>query len=204
MSAGSNYQRPDTSLFLRSRCRLLLCRPPEMPIERPRASVATRLRGLSSRSSSAAPCVTPTLTKLWARSQDMPASMMVPSANSSGTPSSGPWARTSTERAASGRSSFRLTNCRSGAPRDCGYRTRVNGETRQSDNTANMIFSVGETLSYISRGITFSPGDVRCDGHRRPASGSCPHGPPKWLRPGDVVEVEIEGIGVLRESHHRR
>ncbi len=74
--------------------------------------------------------------------------------------------------------------------------TRVNGETRQSDNTANMIFSVGETLSYISRGITLSPGDVIAMG--TPAGVAHAHTPPKWLRAGDTVEVEIEGIGVLR------
>jgi acylpyruvate hydrolase len=74
--------------------------------------------------------------------------------------------------------------------------TRVNGETRQSDNTANMIFGVGETLSYISRGITLAPGDVVAMG--TPAGVAHAHTPPKWLRGGDTVELEIEGIGVLR------
>jgi acylpyruvate hydrolase len=74
--------------------------------------------------------------------------------------------------------------------------TRVNGETRQSDNTANMIFGVGETLSYISRGITLGPGDVIAMG--TPAGVAHAHTPPKWLRAGDTVEVEIEGIGTLR------
>jgi acylpyruvate hydrolase len=74
--------------------------------------------------------------------------------------------------------------------------TRVNGETRQSDNTVNMIFSVGETLSYISRGITLAPGDVVAMG--TPAGVAHAHTPPKWLRAGDMVEVEIEGVGLLR------
>jgi acylpyruvate hydrolase len=74
--------------------------------------------------------------------------------------------------------------------------TRVNGETRQSDNTANMLFGVGETLSYISRGITLVPGDVVAMG--TPAGVGHAHTPQKWLRAGDTVEVEIEGIGVLR------
>ena len=74
--------------------------------------------------------------------------------------------------------------------------TRVNGETRQSDNTANMLFGVGETLSYISRGITLASGDVVAMG--TPAGVAHAHTPPKWLRAGDTVEVEIEGIGVLR------
>jgi acylpyruvate hydrolase len=74
--------------------------------------------------------------------------------------------------------------------------TRVNGETRQSDDTANMIFGVGKTLSYISRGITLGPGDVIAMG--TPAGVAHAHTPPKWLRAGDTVEVEIEGIGTLR------
>jgi 2-keto-4-pentenoate hydratase/2-oxohepta-3-ene-1,7-dioic acid hydratase in catechol pathway len=73
--------------------------------------------------------------------------------------------------------------------------TRVNGEQRQSDNTANMIFNVGETLSYISQGITLEPGDVIAMG--TPAGVGHSHTPPKWLRAGDIVEVEIEGIGAL-------
>jgi acylpyruvate hydrolase len=73
---------------------------------------------------------------------------------------------------------------------------RVNGEVRQSDNTANMIFKVGETLSYISQGMTLRPGDVIAMG--TPSGVAHAHKPPKWLVHGDVVEVEIEGIGVLR------
>jgi len=73
---------------------------------------------------------------------------------------------------------------------------RVNGEVRQSDNTANMIFKVGETLSYISEGMTLQPGDVVAMG--TPSGVAHAHKPPKWLKHGDVVEVEIEGIGVLR------
>ena len=74
--------------------------------------------------------------------------------------------------------------------------TRVNGEARQSDSTANIIFGVGDTLSYISRGITLGPGDVIAMG--TPAGVAHAHTPPKWLRAGDTVEVEIEGIGTLR------
>jgi len=73
---------------------------------------------------------------------------------------------------------------------------RVNGEVRQSDNTPNMIFKVGETLSYISEGMTLQPGDVVAMG--TPSGVAHAHKPPKWLKHGDVVEVEIEGIGVLR------
>jgi acylpyruvate hydrolase len=76
--------------------------------------------------------------------------------------------------------------------------SRVNGEVRQSDNTANMIFKVGETLSYISQGMTLQPGDVVAMG--TPSGVAHAHKPPKWLLHGDVVEVEIEGIGILRNQ----
>jgi 2-keto-4-pentenoate hydratase/2-oxohepta-3-ene-1,7-dioic acid hydratase in catechol pathway len=73
---------------------------------------------------------------------------------------------------------------------------RVNGEVRQSDDTANMIFNVGQTIAYISRGMTLEPGDVLAMG--TPSGVAHAHKPPKWLRHGDIVEVEIEGIGILR------
>jgi 2-keto-4-pentenoate hydratase/2-oxohepta-3-ene-1,7-dioic acid hydratase in catechol pathway len=74
--------------------------------------------------------------------------------------------------------------------------TRVNGEVRQSNNTANMIFNVADSISYMSKGMTLEPGDVI-------AMGTCSgvafaFKPPKWLRDGDTVEVEIENIGLLR------
>jgi 2-keto-4-pentenoate hydratase/2-oxohepta-3-ene-1,7-dioic acid hydratase in catechol pathway len=76
--------------------------------------------------------------------------------------------------------------------------TRVNGETRQSNNTSNMIFSVANSISYITQGVTLEPGDVI-------AMGTCSgvaaaFKPPKWLRAGDVVEVEIEGVGLLSNT----
>lgn len=65
---------------------------------------------------------------------------------------------------------------------------RVNGELRQSGSTADMVFGVSELLSYVSRVMTLLPGDVILTG--TPAGV----GP---IKPGDKVEVEIEGIGVL-------
>jgi 2-keto-4-pentenoate hydratase/2-oxohepta-3-ene-1,7-dioic acid hydratase in catechol pathway len=67
--------------------------------------------------------------------------------------------------------------------------TRVNGEIRQSTSTTDMVFSVAELISYVSQVMTLEPGDVILTG--TPAGV----GP---LQPGDVVEVEIEGIGILR------
>jgi 2-keto-4-pentenoate hydratase/2-oxohepta-3-ene-1,7-dioic acid hydratase in catechol pathway len=67
--------------------------------------------------------------------------------------------------------------------------TRVNREIRQSGSTADMVFSVAELIAYISQVMTLEPGDVILTG----TPGGV--GP---LQPGDVVEVEIEGIGTLR------
>jgi 2-keto-4-pentenoate hydratase/2-oxohepta-3-ene-1,7-dioic acid hydratase in catechol pathway len=67
--------------------------------------------------------------------------------------------------------------------------TRVNGEIRQSASTTDMVFSVAELIAYVSQVMTLEPGDVILSGT---PSGVGP------LQPGDVVEVEIEGIGTLR------
>ena len=67
--------------------------------------------------------------------------------------------------------------------------TRLNGEVRQSSNTSDLIFSVAKLVSYISEAFTFLPGDVIMTG--TPAGV----GP---ITPGDVVEIEVAGIGVLR------
>ncbi|MEU6410417.1 fumarylacetoacetate hydrolase family protein [Microbispora sp. NPDC046933] len=75
-------------------------------------------------------------------------------------------------------------------------RTRVNGETVQDGNTRDMIFSVGELLSRISRTFTLEPGDVLATG--TPEGVGYVRKPPRFLRPGDVVEVEIDRLGVLR------
>jgi 2-keto-4-pentenoate hydratase/2-oxohepta-3-ene-1,7-dioic acid hydratase in catechol pathway len=83
--------------------------------------------------------------------------------------------------------------------------TRVNGEVMQSGSTADMIFSVGELLAYASRTITLRPGDLIATG--TPPGVGFVREPPVFLVPGDVVEVEVEGIGVVRtpivDSSHR-
>ncbi len=76
-------------------------------------------------------------------------------------------------------------------PRDLLLRTWLNGELRQEARTREMIFDVGEILAYISAVMTLEPGDVILTGTPQ-GVGS--------LKPGDVVEVEIEGIGTLRNS----
>lgn len=85
-------------------------------------------------------------------------------------------------------------------PQDLAIRTRVNGETRQSANTRDMIFPVGELIAFASRLMTLEPGDVILTG--TPSGVGAADDPPRWLRDGDVVEVEIERVGRLT-SHLR-
>jgi len=74
--------------------------------------------------------------------------------------------------------------------------TRVNGETRQDGNTKDMIWSIPKLIAYMSQ-ITLNPGDIISTGS--PGGGGLSN--PDWLlKAGDVVEAEIEGIGVLRNS----
>ena len=69
--------------------------------------------------------------------------------------------------------------------------TRLNGEIRQSERTSDLIFHVPMIVSYVSRYVTLSPGDLIFTG--TPQST-------RAMRPGDVVEVEVEGVGVLRNT----
>ncbi|MGN9840235.1 fumarylacetoacetate hydrolase family protein [Nonomuraea sp. H19] len=84
-----------------------------------------------------------------------------------------------------------------GDPRD-GLRvqTRVNGTVVQDGNTRDMLFDVGDVLSLISRTFTLNPGDVIATG--TPDGVGYVRTPPWLLQPGDVVEVEIDRLGVLR------
>jgi 2-keto-4-pentenoate hydratase/2-oxohepta-3-ene-1,7-dioic acid hydratase in catechol pathway len=75
--------------------------------------------------------------------------------------------------------------------------TRLNGNVMQSDNTANMMFPVPETIVYLTEGWTLEPGDVLITG--TPSGVGHARKPnPVWMKAGDVVEVDIEGVGVLR------
>ena len=73
--------------------------------------------------------------------------------------------------------------------------TRVNGEQRQSDRTARMVFSIREQFEYISTFTTLVAGDVIVTG--TPSGAGARLSPPAYLEPGDVVEVEADGIGKL-------
>lgn len=81
---------------------------------------------------------------------------------------------------------------------DIKLETRVNGEVRQSDRTSRMIFSFRKIINYISTFTTLVPGDVIVTG--TPTGAGARFDPPIWLKPGDVVEVEADGIGILRNT----
>lgn len=76
--------------------------------------------------------------------------------------------------------------------------TRVNGELRQDDRTSRMIFPFHKIITYISTFTTLEPGDVIVTG--TPTGAGARLDPPQWLKPGDVVEVEAEGLGILRNT----
>jgi 2-keto-4-pentenoate hydratase/2-oxohepta-3-ene-1,7-dioic acid hydratase in catechol pathway len=73
---------------------------------------------------------------------------------------------------------------------------RVNGTTLQDSNTSRMIFRIPELIEFISASITLEPGDIIATG--TPEGVGVFRNPPLFLKPGDVVEVEIEKLGVLR------
>jgi len=76
--------------------------------------------------------------------------------------------------------------------------TRVNGEMRQDDRTSRMVFGFRYLISYISTFTTLVPGDVIVTG--TPTGAGARFDPPRYLKPGDAIEVEAEGIGVLRNG----
>jgi 2-keto-4-pentenoate hydratase/2-oxohepta-3-ene-1,7-dioic acid hydratase in catechol pathway len=80
-------------------------------------------------------------------------------------------------------------------PQALPLRTWLNGELRQNSNTADMIFPVAELISYISRHFTLDPGDVIITG--TPEGVILGMAEKVWMKPGDVVLVEVEGLGKL-------
>jgi 2-keto-4-pentenoate hydratase/2-oxohepta-3-ene-1,7-dioic acid hydratase in catechol pathway len=76
--------------------------------------------------------------------------------------------------------------------------TRVNGETRQDSTTADLLFDCPTIISSLSEGLTLEPGDIICTG--TPSGVGYAMKPPRPLKDGDVVETEVVGIGVLRNT----
>lgn len=81
---------------------------------------------------------------------------------------------------------------------DIKLETRVNGEVRQSDRSSRMIFNHAAEIAYISTFTTLVPGDMIITG--TPTGAGARFDPPVFLKPGDVVEVEVEGVGILRNG----
>ncbi|AEO53884.1 Fumarylacetoacetase-like protein [Thermothelomyces thermophilus ATCC 42464] len=78
-------------------------------------------------------------------------------------------------------------------PQALAIRTRVNGQTMQESTTADMIFGVAKTIAFLSQGTTLMPGDLIFTG--TPQGVGMGRNPQVWLKDGDVVEVELEGVG---------
>ncbi len=76
--------------------------------------------------------------------------------------------------------------------------TRVNGEVRQSGSTADLLFPFERLVNYLSTFMPLNPGDLISTG--TPPGAGARFDPPKYLRPGDIVEVEVPEIGVLRNG----
>src|SRR5207247_10512431 len=73
---------------------------------------------------------------------------------------------------------------------------RVNGETKQDGNTRDMIYPVDAVIEWVSKGMTLPAGSIIATG--TPDGVGFARNPPEFLRPGDVMESEVERIGVLR------
>lgn len=83
-----------------------------------------------------------------------------------------------------------------GDPHNLRLSLRVNGETMQDSNTSDLVFNIPTLLAVLSRGMTLEAGDILATG--TPSGVGMGRTPPTYLRPGDVVEAEVEKIGVLR------
>lgn len=81
---------------------------------------------------------------------------------------------------------------------DMAIETRVNGDVRQTDTTASLMFDFAYLVSYVSTIMTLKRGDIISTG--TPIGAGARFDPPIWLKPGDVLEVEAAGIGVLRNE----
>jgi acylpyruvate hydrolase len=88
-----------------------------------------------------------------------------------------------------------------GDPQDLGLRTLVSGQVAQQARTKEMLFPVAEIVAFASRLMTLEPGDVILTG--TPSGVGAARRPPRWLADGDLVEVEIERLGRLRNRVRR-
>ena len=82
-------------------------------------------------------------------------------------------------------------------PHDLDLWLKVNGETVQSSNTFDLVFGVPTLISYISQFMTLLPGDIISTG--TPFGVGLGFNPPRYLKPGDIMELGIDGLGVARQ-----
>ena len=83
-------------------------------------------------------------------------------------------------------------------PQDLALRLRVNGVLKQEGNTRDMIYQVKTIISLLSQGMTLEPGDIIATG--TPSGVGFARKPPEFLKAGDIVETEIDGLGLLRNE----
>jgi 2-keto-4-pentenoate hydratase/2-oxohepta-3-ene-1,7-dioic acid hydratase in catechol pathway len=83
-------------------------------------------------------------------------------------------------------------------PADLALRTWINGELRQDSRTSDLIFGISEIVAFISETITLEPGDLILTG--TPSGVGMYFDPPRFLGSGDVVRIEIEGLGVIEHA----
>ncbi|MDM5153799.1 fumarylacetoacetate hydrolase family protein [Bacillus sp. DX1.1] len=84
------------------------------------------------------------------------------------------------------------------SPNELNVETKINGEVRQSSNTANMMFSIEDIISIVSKGMTLEPGDIIATG--TPAGVGKGFTPPKFLHAGDEVMITVQHIGTLHNT----
>jgi len=80
-------------------------------------------------------------------------------------------------------------------PQSLPIRAVLNGETMQDSSTSNMIFGVADVIAFVSTAITLEPGDLIITG--TPAGVGAFRDPPVWLKPGDEITIEIDGVGSI-------
>ena len=85
-------------------------------------------------------------------------------------------------------------------PNDLAISSKVNGELRQNSRTSDMIFSTAQIIADLSRHFSLMPGDLIFTGTPQGVMHGYPADKKNWLKPGDSVEVTIEGIGTIRNS----
>jgi 2-keto-4-pentenoate hydratase/2-oxohepta-3-ene-1,7-dioic acid hydratase in catechol pathway len=83
-------------------------------------------------------------------------------------------------------------------PQNLGIRLRLNGQTMQDSNTSQLVFGVDELIAYLSQVFTLEPGDLIFTG--TPPGVGMARKPPVWLKAGDIVEIEIDKLGTLRNT----